>query len=303
VTNILAIDTNGSLTEVVTTSATKVVTIASDGSFTEVAASGTIKALTVDSAGLLQEATVTFGAAWSPLNLTALSAWYDPSDFTTMWQDSSKTTPITAVNQPVGYIADKSGNGYHLTQPTSASRPTLKQDGSSKYYLENSSGTYLALGTNNLLNNISNVFVGYTITPTVNTTGIILVFEDNSSNDVLELDFWDTSQGLTMGGIRLPTDSWSQMQSGSTTLTKHTFLAIQNYASAVGTIYVDGSIKSGPVSNMTAGNTPAVNGARMHLGHWFDGGYEFIGNIYQVVIGHAISGAEIVSLNTFLNSK
>ena len=34
--------------------------------------------------------------------------WYDPSDFSTLFQDSAGTTPVTAVEQPVGLILDKS---------------------------------------------------------------------------------------------------------------------------------------------------------------------------------------------------
>jgi hypothetical protein len=34
--------------------------------------------------------------------------WYDPSDFSTMFQDSAGTTPVTAVEQPVGLMLDKS---------------------------------------------------------------------------------------------------------------------------------------------------------------------------------------------------
>lgn len=34
--------------------------------------------------------------------------WYDPSDFSTMFQDSAGRTPVTAVEQPVGLILDKS---------------------------------------------------------------------------------------------------------------------------------------------------------------------------------------------------
>lgn len=54
-------------------------------------------------------------------------AWYDPSDLTTgnMYQDSAKTTAVTAVEQPVGWIQDKSGRGNHASQPTSAARPVL----------------------------------------------------------------------------------------------------------------------------------------------------------------------------------
>jgi hypothetical protein len=35
-------------------------------------------------------------------------AWYDPSDLTTLFQDSAGTTPVTAVEQPVGLVLDKS---------------------------------------------------------------------------------------------------------------------------------------------------------------------------------------------------
>lgn len=56
-------------------------------------------------------------------------AWYDPSDFSTMWQDSGKTTPVTAAGDPVGYIADKSGMGNDARQTTSGQRPTLQTSG------------------------------------------------------------------------------------------------------------------------------------------------------------------------------
>lgn len=62
-------------------------------------------------------------------------AWYDPSDLSTMYQDAAGTIPVTAVGQPVGKILDKSGRGNHATQSTTASRPTLQQDTSGKYYL------------------------------------------------------------------------------------------------------------------------------------------------------------------------
>ena len=51
------------------------------------------------------------GSPFSPLSLFAggaPGAWYDPSDFTTLFQDSAGTTPVTAVEQPVGLMLDKS---------------------------------------------------------------------------------------------------------------------------------------------------------------------------------------------------
>ena len=52
-------------------------------------------------------------------------AWYDPSDFTTLFQDSAGTIPVTAVEQPVGLMLDKSGRGNHASQATAGNRPTL----------------------------------------------------------------------------------------------------------------------------------------------------------------------------------
>lgn len=77
-------------------------------------------------------------AAFSPADLFAASevgVWYDPSDLSSMFQDSAGTTPAV-VDQPVGRINDKSGNGYDATQTTTASKPVLRQDGSGNYYLE-----------------------------------------------------------------------------------------------------------------------------------------------------------------------
>jgi hypothetical protein len=51
------------------------------------------------------------GASFSPASLFAAGepgVWYDPSDFSTMFQDSVGTTPVTAVEQPVGLLLDKS---------------------------------------------------------------------------------------------------------------------------------------------------------------------------------------------------
>ena len=62
-------------------------------------------------------------------------AWYDPSDLSTLYQDAAGTTPVTAVEQPVGLMLDKSGRGNHAFQTTATSRPVLKQDANGKYYL------------------------------------------------------------------------------------------------------------------------------------------------------------------------
>lgn len=46
-----------------------------------------------------------------------------------LYQDAAGTTPVTGDGQPVGYMADLSGNGNHATQATAASKPVYRTDG------------------------------------------------------------------------------------------------------------------------------------------------------------------------------
>lgn len=54
-------------------------------------------------------------------------AWYDPSDLSTLFQDAAGSTPVTAVEQTVGRILDKSGRGNHATQATTTKRPVYSR--------------------------------------------------------------------------------------------------------------------------------------------------------------------------------
>lgn len=56
-------------------------------------------------------------------------SWYDPSDLSTLFQDSAGTTPVTTDGDPVGLMLDKSGNDNHAVQSVAASRPTYRTDG------------------------------------------------------------------------------------------------------------------------------------------------------------------------------
>ena len=69
-------------------------------------------------------------ASFSPAQLFTGSTngvWYDPSDMTTLYQDAAGTTPVTAVEQPVGLMLDKSGKGNHAfnSSGNSANFPVL----------------------------------------------------------------------------------------------------------------------------------------------------------------------------------
>jgi len=80
-------------------------------------------------------AAVLFGAG-------ELGCWFDASDMSTMWQNSAGSTPVTAVEQPVGRWADKSGRGVVATQATAASRPTLSARKNHLTYSEDFNQSY-----------------------------------------------------------------------------------------------------------------------------------------------------------------
>lgn len=77
-------------------------------------------------------------SAFSPVSLFKAGeqgVWYDPSDRSTLFQDAAGTIPVTAADQPVGLMRDKSGRGNHASQTTSGFRPFLRNTGS-LWYLE-----------------------------------------------------------------------------------------------------------------------------------------------------------------------
>lgn len=89
-------------------------------------------------------------ASWTPLLLFtggARGGWWDPSDLSTLFQDTAGTVPVTAPGQAVALFRDKSGNGNDLTQTSPAARPVLQNDGINNY-LQFSGNQYLLRAAN-----------------------------------------------------------------------------------------------------------------------------------------------------------
>ena len=87
---------------------------------------------------------------FDPVSLFAngeAGAVIDPSDFSTMFQDSAGTIPVTSVGQPVGLIKNRVGDFAHFAQNTTTKRPILRQDGG-LYYLDfDGVDDWMALGS------------------------------------------------------------------------------------------------------------------------------------------------------------
>lgn len=61
---------------------------------------------------------------FSPDDLTGLQIWVKADG--TLWQDSARTVPAVANNDPIGCWDDASGNGVNLLQATAGARPLYK---------------------------------------------------------------------------------------------------------------------------------------------------------------------------------
>lgn len=87
--------------------------------------------------GISLSLTQQFGG-FSPASLFASGeqgVWYDPSDLSTMFQNTLGTIPVTAAGQSVALLRDKSGRGNHATQATAAARPIYQVDANGRSFL------------------------------------------------------------------------------------------------------------------------------------------------------------------------
>jgi hypothetical protein len=154
--------------------------------------------------------------SFSPTSLFSAGeqgAWYDPSDLTTLFQDSAGTTPVTTPGQSVGRMLDKSGRGNHATQSNAAQRPTY--------------GIVPATGRRNLLINTTTLStqsvtvaagshtLSFTGTGTVTLTGAAIgALVGIGVSDRVSLTFTATAGSLTLtvaGSVTL-----AQLETGST---------------------------------------------------------------------------------------
>lgn len=173
--------------------------------------------------------------------------WYDPSDFSTLFQDSSGTTHVTAVEQPVGLMLDKSKGlvlGPELVDSQVASTwvaegtNTVEQDGAEVKitYVKNPNGAYLSFTDAKALNATLVVGKTYKISfkARVNSGANVSVYVWTGAASVSGLS------GLTSTSLRTHVGYFT---AGSTTAAK---LAIAGFSSGEQVWVSDVSIKELP---------------------------------------------------------
>jgi hypothetical protein len=245
-------------------------------------------------------------AAWTPADLASLTAWFDPSDLSTMFQDAAGTTPVTAAGQPVGLILDKSGNGHHASQSTSTARPLFQIDGSGKHYLAfDGVDDYLSTSAIDLTGTDKvTVFSGSRVL----SSNLAIVYE-TSTNALNNGAFYATSNeqatnigtflvsGTGGGGVKTLTGqpahavTTAQFSSVFTTAIDAAAANVNGVAQSMGIFY-------GGTSTGNFGNWP------LHIGARSGAAYPFPGNIYSLIIGGtAYDAATVLAAETWVADK
>lgn len=261
----------------------------------------------------LQSAMDRIGSAvWTPATLFAASeqgVWYDPSDFSTMFQDSAGTTPVTAVGQPVGRILDKSGRGNHATQVTAAARPVLQQDGNGKYYLafDGVDDGMVTAAINFTATDKMSVFAGIR---KLGSAGEQDVVEHGvpgvNSNSPTLLSAPSNMGGDTISSVLRP---YGGIAVGPY-VSPITFVSASTLDAAAGgtgatnvQIRINGVLPTQTANASTAG-TAALGSYPLYIGRRGGTSNAFDGRIYQLIIRGALTDAAgITAAEAFVNSK
>lgn len=218
-----------------------------------------------------------------PLTL-APSAWYDPSDLATLFQDTAGTVPVTADGQAVARVNDKSGGGRHLTQATAANRPLYRTDGTLHWLDLDGANDFLASAA------------GSTIAQPDTQIAAVL-FENGAASQGTIFDGGATDQIMgAEGANNYRMYAGSNVSGGARNAAAHVLFGF--FSGAASTLKVDGA----QIIAANAG-TASLVGA-LYLG-CYGGSVQFLnGRFYGGgIVPRALTAAEESGLLAHLNGK
>lgn len=247
--------------------------------------------------------------AFSPLSLFAAGeqgAWYDPSDLSTMFQDTAGTTPVTATGQTVARINDKSGRGNHATQATAASRPIYQVDGNGKaYLLFDGTDDFLLTGTITPGIDKAQVFAGVRVIGAA-AGGMVLEtsVDIGANNGALNLVIPNASpfggRGFrSKGTVQGTADTANNAYTAPIT---QVLTGVGDIAGDTATLRVNGTQAATSATDQGTGNYLAYP---LYIGRRAGTSLPFNGRIYSLLVrfGANLSAATITQTETFVNSR
>ena len=247
---------------------------------------------------------------WSPANLFASSeqgAWYDPSDLSTLFQDSAGTTPVTATGQPVGKMLDKSGNGNHAIQTTSSKRPLYQEAGGLSYLLFDGVDDTMVTTASVDFTGTDKISLSSGCIKTSSTAGMILELSPNAGSisysgtfySVVGNDIVDGVNELGRGsavttGLQIAVKSVSN----GTTIVKY---VTHDISGDISTVRINAVAGTNATADKGAGN---FGNYKLHIGSRNQTSLYYDSKLYSLVIrGSLSSDSERDSLEQWVASK
>lgn len=248
---------------------------------------------------------------FSPRSLFAageVGAWYDPSDLTTLFQDTGGTTPVTTAGQRVALMQDKSGRGNHATQSVLAQRPTYQVDAGGRPYLE--------------FDGIDDGMLTSTITPGADKVAVfagVRKLSDAATGTLVEFSaLWDANNGtLSIFAPLASLPASYRMNSRGTVGASaptlgSTFAAAPDLAVISGLSDISGDSivlrRNGAVAHTSSGEQGTGNylAYPLYLGRRGGTTLPFNGHLYGLVLRFSaanLGAAQIAATERWMNSK
>lgn len=245
-------------------------------------------------------------SGFSPSSLFAAGeqgVWYDPSDFSTMFQDTAGTTPVTAVGQSVALIRDKSGRGNHATQATAGSRPTLQQDATGRYYLS-FDGVDDGLATANLAFTASDKIILAAGVRKMSDAAVGTVCEFSSNfliSDGSFVLYAPDAAGAPRYYFGSRGTSLATSTANVTAPSTNVLTGLADIAAPAATIRVNAVDSNTSTATQGTGN---YGNYPLFIGRRSGGGRAFNGRLYGMIArGGAVTADQLAQVETWLNGK
>ena len=231
--------------------------------------------------------------AFTPTSISGLQLWLDASDSSTLYQNSNGTTAATADGDPVGYWADKSGNGRHATQSDGTKKAALKvsnQNGRNVNYFD---GVNDNLGFSFPIS-YGYVWVVYKFTGVTNSASAALINRSLGPGLYATMNF-DTKPGIYWYKAGAGSDETMSLSVGTGTSSANVvrFILLQN--------------EMGISLNETTKSTVSL--ASSPVGNWINIGSALTAQAYQgsiceiVVSTNAATDSDFTNMYLYLKQK
>jgi hypothetical protein len=256
---------------------------------------------------------ITFSAnGFSPITLftnNEQGAWYDPSDLTTLFQDTAGTIPVTAAGQSVARINDKSGRGNHATQANLAQRPLYQIDSGGRPFLL-FDGSDDGMATGNIVpgTDKAQVFAGVRKLSDA-ARGVVAELGNVPNNSRLEVGASANAAGVEgdfyrvngRGDINFSTPQVASAGGFPAPIT-NVVTGLLDIAAPVNTLRVDGVQAAQSTVNQGTGNYLTYP---LFIGRRGGTSLPFNGRIYGLLVrfGANLSAAQIAQTEAFMAAK